>query len=272
MKYTYLFFLIPVLLVSACAQETGLQSPVSRQPQIFYLPEYPEDYPKLVAWKTVIFTAGHIQTNIVSPQTKEVKFIIKRNNVTPFLAYPITETPCREKNVAFFFPAGCIYPYSTKSTWTEGFGAQLAMDLLQRYPTEYRRIQSFNWSKLQSLIQTKSQDYKAKDKFFSPWLVNKEKLVSDILRGKATTYSVRLGETIPVSFPDTPSRIYYRYVPNAPLESSPETFFLSVPKEENFSIGEDNLYLTDWGIFSVMARKKQNGLLVTRQIEEYTVH
>ena len=250
MKNTYLFFLIPVLLLSACSQETGLHSPSPRQAQVFYVPEYPENYPPLTGWKTVLFSQGTIQTKFLPPQTKEVEFIVKRNNVTPFLAYPITETPFSEESETFFFPAGCLYP------------------------TEHKRIQSFNWNKLQAFIQKKSQDYKDKDKFFSPWLINKEKLISDILRGKATTYSFQFAETasVPVSAAGL-GQLYYRYIPQLPVIAEQDiTVLVTVPKEENFSHSEDNMYLTEKGIFSVMGRKNQNGLLVTRQIEEYTVY
>ena len=274
MKNTYLFFLIPVLLLSACSQETRLHSPSPQKAQVFYLPEYPENYPPLAGWKTVLFSQGTIQTKFLPPQTKEVEFIVKRNNVTPFLAYPITETPFSEESATFFFPAGCIYPYTTRSAWTDGYGAQLAMELLQRFPTEHKRIHSFNWNKLQAFIQKKSQDYKAKDKFFSPWLINKEKLISDILRGKATTYSFQFAETasVPVSTAGL-GQLYYRYIPQLPVIAEQDiTVLVTVPKEENFSHSEDNMYLTEKGIFSVMGRKNQNGLLVTRQIEEYTVY
>ena len=109
---------------------------------------------------------------------------------------------CQKQEIkGFFYPAGCIYPYSKNLTWLQGFSSSLLYDFY--YHSKYSGnsgelsetfASCFNWKKLCEEIEKK--DFLKKESGetsgqgpFNPWLLDRTEILSSI---ENSVFSVNL--------------------------------------------------------------------------------
>ena len=108
----------------------------------FELPEWPEYLPELLGWKVQVQALRSAVPELVEGQgpreaqgthSKSITLRLDKNKPCSITATPVTQNQ-------FFKPAGTIYPYSQKITWSGGYASRL-----------YNTIgghEQFNWEKL----------------------------------------------------------------------------------------------------------------------------
>ena len=167
----------------------------------FELPLWPDYLPELEGWKI----SGVTELVEVPPDRKHVSFRLPRNKPVCIIATPVTQTN-------FFKPAGTIYPYSQKITWTGGYAAYLFTILPES--------EQFNWEKCLETLEQKQET------FYNPWLLNTQDILEGIAYQDFTATKLRLSGTlqIPLEF-----GVYSSYVPEN-QEFGPENCVVTVKK------------------------------------------
>ncbi|MCR5401512.1 MAG: hypothetical protein K6E78_07945 [Treponema sp.] len=109
---------------------------------------------------------------------------------------------CQKQEIkGFFYPAGCIYPYSKNLTWLQGFSSSLLYDFY--YHSKYSGnsgelseafASCFNWKKLCEEVE--KRDFLKKESGensgqgpFNPWLLDRTEILSSI---ENSVFSVNL--------------------------------------------------------------------------------
>lgn len=147
----------------------------------FELPQWPEYLPELEGWK--------VQGVRVGPDKTHISLRLPKNQPCCIIATPVTQNQ-------FFKPAGTIYPYSQKITWSGGYAAHLF--------TINPDSGQFNWEKcLETLEQKQESSY-------NPWLLDSQEILEGIEYQDFTATKLRLTGTlqIPLDFV-----VYSSYVP-----------------------------------------------------------
>ena len=148
----------------------------------FELPQWPEYLPQLEGWC--------VQGARVGPRERHISLRLPKNQPTCIIATPITQNQ-------FFKPAGTIYPYSQKITWSGGYAAKLYSIIPD--------CEQFNWEKLlETLEQKQTED------FYNPWLLDTQQVLEGIAYHNFTATKLRLSQTlcVPLDF-----EVFSSYVP-----------------------------------------------------------
>ena len=164
----------------------------------FELPQWPEYLPELEGWSVQVTLRepqgpqgiGVAEALEAPPDKRHISFKIPKNQPCCIIATPITQNQ-------FFKPAGTIYPYSQKITWSGGYSAQLY--------TIIPDCEQFNWEKLlETLEQKQTED------FYNPWLLDTQQVLEGIAYHNFTATKLRLSKTIcvPLDF-----EVFSSYVP-----------------------------------------------------------
>lgn len=245
----------------------------------FRLPDYPnETHPPLVGWHIETVSRGITRTQFIPAETDCITMDIPAGKAIPFLCYPITGT--QDYPVRFFRPGGCIYPYQTTAEWQNGYTAAI-LARLQTLPassTDRNRINRicdrFNWAKLTSLITKQQTAATGNSTYYSPWLIDTEKLSAAILSGKATSRSLSVQKTVTIQI-QTPANapVYCPYIPEHPplIPANGGTVTLTaVDCTGSPSVHQENQFLQQNKILLCRPDKyRQTGLVIT-EIERYT--
>ena len=242
------------------------------------LPDYPaESHPPLAGWKILYWNQDGGSTQYLSPGQQQVSITMEKNIPSAILCYPLTTVT--GSSVSFFHPAGCVYPYSYRASWEEGFTAETFFQLTQSKSLEEIHsspLLRFNWSRLTQQITKKIQQAQKKGTVFSPWFLQQELLKTHIQQGTASTRSIKQ-ETLlqlertelyqqELSQQEAPSnQLYYRYIPSGIVQ---ETIYF--PQTEGYSLHQENAFLQGNEIVSCFTKKNQKPVLVTIGIERYT--
>ena len=164
----------------------------------FELPQWPEYLPELEGWSVQVTLRepqgpqgiGVAEALEAPPDKRHISFKIPKNQPCCIIATPITQNQ-------FFKPAGTIYPYSQKITWSGGYSAQLY--------TIIPDCEQFNWEKLlETLEQKQTED------FYNPWLLDTQQVLEGIAYRNFTATKLRLSKIIcvPLDF-----EVFSSYVP-----------------------------------------------------------
>ena len=164
----------------------------------FELPQWPEYLPELEGWCVQVTLRepqgpqgiGVAEALEAPPDKRHISFKIPKNQPCCIIATPITQNQ-------FFKPAGTIYPYSQKITWSGGYSAQLY--------TIIPDCEQFNWEKLlETLEQKQTED------FYNPWLLDTQQVLEGIAYRNFTATKLRLSKIIcvPLDF-----EVFSSYVP-----------------------------------------------------------
>ena len=158
----------------------------------FELPQWPEYLPELQGWS--------VQGARVAPRERHISLCLPKNQPCCIIVTPITQNQ-------FFKPAGTIYPYSQKITWSGGFAAHL-----------YKIIpdsEQFNWEMLLETLEQKqnnalSQQTQPPEPFYNPWLLDSQEVLEGIAYHNFTATKLKTSQTIcvPLDF-----EVFSSYVP-----------------------------------------------------------
>lgn len=188
----------------------------------FVLPQWPPEtyksgeqiYPELSRWIIEIYSAQ--KEDCFSTTETSISISVQKNRALCILAIPITLDSAGNE-VAFFKPAGSIYPYSYENgkqnlSWPEGFTCSIFKTLYSSkketgVTTEHmvRFLESFNWKKFNETLEKKATE---SEQFYNPWLLDTFTIMDNLSYGnfKASflnqkyTYELQLAKlNLPVS-------------------------------------------------------------------------
>lgn len=176
---------------------------VAKLPE-FELPLWPpqnasrENYPELVRWEVKYFNGEKICTSEISAAETKIDLPELANFVAPIAAQPITRHS--EEELAFFLPAGCIYPFETKIAWEDGWTASVGISAAEQLifgetleiadksdddesgekePATVtigtgdaaKILEQFNWEKYIATVREKMvEDEKGRKVSYNPWV------------------------------------------------------------------------------------------------------
>ena len=201
MRKFNLFLLVVLSALAAGIMFCSCQFLAKDEKVRFELPEWPENLPELVGWK--------VQGAAYSPRCKSITLRLPRNEPCCIIATPVTKKP-------FFKPAGTIYPYSQKITWSGGYAVKI-------YNTIPEHGQ-FNWEKLLDALEECP----------NPWLLDSQKVLEGIAFHNFNANKLKLSGAISVQLD---FMVYSSYVPEnqaflqnntvTVIKNQPELFALS---------------------------------------------
>ena len=175
----------------------------------FELPQWPDYLPELLGWEIAVGT----DTVETPPDKRHVAFHLPKNQPCCITATPITKVP-------FFKPAGTIYPYSQKITWSGGFAAHIFNTIPEH--------EQFNWEKLLETLESCE----------NPWLLDSQEVLEGIAYHNFTANKLKLSGSINVALD---FEVFSSYVPENQviqesgtvkvMKNQPELFALAVLRE-----------------------------------------
>lgn len=149
--YTLFLFLCTLLCLSTCRQPT-IPFFGTHEKVVLKIPQ--PDFTYLL----FIDETGTARKSALSPGEGELRLVVAKNRVTPFLFYTGEADTC---------PVGCIYPYDTASDKAGGFTAFVLYRLFICSENEeqkiYERISLFNWAKLKESVTVYEEPWKLDD-------------------------------------------------------------------------------------------------------------
>ena len=175
-KFILLLWLVLPLLLGSCALFSADETVE------FELPQWPEYLPELEGWC--------VQGARVGPRERHISLRLPKNQPCCIIATPITQNQ-------FFKPAGTIYPYSQKITWSGGYAAKLYSIIPD--------CEQFNWEKLLETLEQKQTE-----PFYNPWLLDSQQVLEGIAYRNFTATKLKTSQTIciPLDF-----EVFSSYVP-----------------------------------------------------------
>lgn len=164
------------------------------------LPAWPPEnsskvfYPPLAYWQISYFNGESCTTEKVNADTKNIKLNLKRNATCAVVAQPVTVHGNDE--LMFFFPAGCIYPFSKDATWQSGWAASVALlmhgsEIITNTNLENvisdgsgnlsenfgENLEKFNWAKLaEKSSENSAEDLDGRSGILCPWFTSCDKI------------------------------------------------------------------------------------------------
>lgn len=175
----------------------------------FELPQWPDYLPELQSWQVEVLDTGkpaqQIHKFTLSPHARSLSLKVDKNRPCGLLLTPLTSP-------RFFKPAGTVYPYSQKITWSGGYSANLVKTISQAvlqngYTSAFVKdyISSFNWEKLLQLLEQmeESPDY-------NPWLLDNQSILEGIAGHSFSANKVKMTQTISLSLD---FKVFSSYVP-----------------------------------------------------------
>ncbi len=174
----------------------------------FEFPEWPDYLPELLGWKLEKNGVPELVEGR-SAHATSITLRLDKNKPCSITATPVTQNQ-------FFKPAGTIYPYSQKITWSGGYASRL-----------YNTIgghEQFNWEKL--LEKLESCD--------NPWLLDSQEILEAIDYHSFNANKLKLSGTISVSLDFT---VFSSYVPqNQALEQQNSQVIVKKGQPELFAL------------------------------------
>ena len=166
----------------------------------FELPQWPDYLPELQGWQVALREPQGPPTSPQGQGGQHISLRLPKNQPACIIATPITQNQ-------FFKPAGTIYPYSQKITWSGGYAAYLY--------TIIPDSEQFNWEKLLETLEQKQNDAltqqtQAPEPFYNPWLLDSQEILEGIAYHNFTATKLKSSQTIciPLDF-----EVFSSYVP-----------------------------------------------------------
>ena len=181
----------------------------------FELPQWPEYLPELVGWEIALRQAQGPQAvpELVEgqgPQCKQITLRVDKNIPCSITATPLTRNQ-------FFKPAGTIYPYSQKITWSGGYAAKIFNTISEH--------EHFNWEKLMETLENCE----------NPWLLDSQEVLEGIAYHNFNANKLKLSKTISVPLDFT---VYSSYVPQNQTILQNNTVLVIKNQPEIFALGQ----------------------------------
>jgi len=253
--------------------------------KIFYLPEYPDSHPKIDFFKIILIKDGKIEIQIIDATEKYCEIQFNKNVVTPILCYPIIKK--QNKEINFFYPAGGIYPFTSELTWLNGFAAEILYSILIKDSISFEKSSyfssKFNWNKFLQILKEKELDAKEKNLYFSPWLFDKQKILSDISKKEFKIYSFKSKNIINIDIlkqlkknnilTSETKTFYHPYIPIAPIKinlNEQELQIPLIPSTDKLSLYKDNSFFDEEKYINFFVTQNNKLTLAITEIEMYT--
>lgn len=145
-------------------------------------------YPPLSRWKITLAKNDEITTFYAVPET-QIEISIQKHCPFSLQAAPVTLLE-NENECLYFHPAGYIYPVSSQNiaVWEQGYAAFIMECLYKNCSLNglseseaARYVSTFNWEKLNSIIQEKLDSTSLEDKkFYNPWLCDTAIIIKNL--------------------------------------------------------------------------------------------
>ena len=183
----------------------------------FELPQWPDYLPELQGWEVTCSGAALRQAQgprVLSkgPDAKTITLRLDKNIPCCIIVTPITEVP-------FFKPAGTIYPYSQKITWSGGYAAYLFKIIPES--------EQFNWEKLLGTLETCD----------NPWLLNSQQVLEGIAYCNFNANKLKLSGAIIVQLDFD---VFSSYVPENLVIQKNKTVTVIKNQPELFVLRQDS--------------------------------
>lgn len=216
MLYYSSICIIMIFMFTSCelyemaTNDTKVEEFSLKDSRIFLATKLPSDLlaSDFVAWQIYYLKPeGYVGKNIVSSTCDTVRLKVAKDDSSFVLAYPIIIL----ENGDFFmtFPAGCVYPYSTKLDFFQGYTANLIMELSYDIASKGGNAHSvrdyFNWQKFsQTLALVMSEKHIA-----TPWLFDTKLILSKIQTLSFSKVNIKICETAQCDYEDLCKDIKY---------------------------------------------------------------
>lgn len=172
-----------VLLLTGCSLFSVKESAE------FMLPSWPPEnadegeFPELSFWDVRITGADGCSAVRVDKGCGSITEYMEKNIPCSITARPVTV--CNGGEASFFYPAGCIYPYSCEVTWRNGFASDVMEKLYRASLSDEKRtaeyLAYFNWQRLVSEIDGKTAASRTSGNiFYNPYHANVSAVISEI--------------------------------------------------------------------------------------------
>lgn len=290
MKRKNIYLLSILLLVSfsifwGCSHQIEIYS--KNETVEFKLPEYPQStHPTLLHWEVSIINKDGKSIQKVDANKKSFEICLLKNQPTAIICQPITKlNTLLDEKVAFFHPAGCVYPAEMNITWHGGFVANIFESLVQgnNYnfdPFEERFISLFNWKKFTNNIYLKYQKALLTNEYFNPWCIDKEKILLAINSNQFNTYSIkeRKYETKefyiePINEINSTLKLYSRFIlhPEITCSVKENKIFCTIPYTKSttpYIVNPENIFLFDNQLIKILSNKNGQVILAITGFEQ----
>ena len=210
-KFILFYLLLAVAGLAFCSCQLFAEDELVE----FTLPSWPEYLPELEGWKLALSFDGAQDKlpqgpQVLSPDTRHISLRLPKNQPVCITASPITQNQ-------FFKPAGTIYPYSQKITWSGGYAAYLYKIIPES--------QQFNWEKFLETMEQK--DVAKAEPFYNPWLLDSQDVMEGITYRSFTATKLKLSQVlcVPLDF-----EVYSSYVPENEFLRQNNQYYVTVKK------------------------------------------
>ena len=223
----FIYSFIMVLALVSCSFEDSLNE-LEYEKATFVLPQWPRNLPPLVCWKVELYAPQNEYYFYAEYPAGKKDFCcrVKKNSPLYVCAFPVTGSA--RVHQRFFNCAGAVYPWQstginakTELSWTGGYAASLAKTLINAaetsgYKGEYvsSYIASFNWLKLNQVLQEKQEEALEEQVFYNPWLLDSQKVLEGIAYESFTATKLKMSGVFALNLDFS---VYSAYVPENQL-------------------------------------------------------
>ena len=248
------------------------------------MPEYPADtHPELAGWLVKTRLNGKTEYLQIEPNEKVIEVNLQKNKASPVLVWPVISEEKTDSRIIFFHPAGCIYPYDTKATWSAGFSSHI-LDTLTDQTSEINIsdkidfLSRFNWKKLQASIEEKEKKVLSKNGFFNPWHLNKEIILNAISSGNFSAHQIKEKDktSIQITLENKSDNIYSKYIPQKitnTIQTDKGISFEAVVtfSKDKYTSNPENEFMQDnYSIGVIIVNKNSRPRLARTELARYT--
>lgn len=218
---------ILLLLVALAANLCSCQLFAREETVEFELPEWPGYLPELLGWKLEKNGVPELAVPELGRRVegqgshaKSLTLRLDKNVPCSITVTPVTEVP-------FFKPAGTIYPYSQKITWSGGYAAKIFNTITES--------SQFNWEKLLEKLESCE----------NPWLLDSQEVLEGIAYHNFNANKLKLSGvvTVPLDF-----GVYSSYVPENQVFLESGTISVIKNQPELFVLRHDEAFIQDSGL------------------------
>ena len=291
-KYFHLLFFILVgefYFFGGCSHQTDFFC--KTEILEFKLPDYPHNtHPTLLNWNIISINEDGKTIYKIPATDESFTLELNKNQPTAIICQPVSKlNELNNEGSVFFHPAGCVYPAEEKITWHGGFVAELLESLINGQNCEMdscgeKYISLFNWKKFSNNIHQRYVNALEKGQIFSPWCINKEKILLAISSGKFNVYSIKEEKYSTKEFSiqkindkelnfDESTKIYSKFllqpVINCRIQENKLIFTLPYTNPQNsYTINPENIFLYKNQLIKLLWNKNNQVTLAITEIEQ----
>ncbi len=227
-----------ILQISCANSETRPATVVFPQ----WPPENKNNWPPLSEWNITVTDGATSENFTITAERESITLELNSSAPVSVLVRPLV---CGKE---FFEPAGMIFPYEKNISWESGFCTETLQKfylnaMISNSKENCRNYAAkFNWEKFIQTINTKIKDSK---KFYNPWLLNQEDILTSISAENFSASKFTIKKTKNFSseklFNTLQKTPLHSYIPqNISFSEESETFSLSTLKLNKFLLYDES--------------------------------